>query len=109
MGVTQATPNGAPKVDMLSSIIRLATRRGIALTAYRIHHAPIVIAHRSISLSRPHRASEESSFITGFKNSPLFAQLADKPEALQVLRDFAELLGKQGAVVQVIGCVMIWR
>jgi hypothetical protein len=84
------------------SLLRVAARR-VILTS-RVRYAPVV-TYRSISVSRPVRASEESSFITGFKNSPLFAQLADKPEALQVLRDFAELLSKQGSVFWLISVV----
>lgn len=54
-------------------------------------------ARRGISTTRPARAAEDpGSFIANFKHSPLFRQLADKPDALRALQELAELIKAKG-------------
>lgn len=51
---------------------------------------------RSFSSTPPPRAAEsQDAFISAFKNTTLFRKLADKPDALKALENFAKLL--QGA------------
>jgi hypothetical protein len=60
---------------------------------------------RWFSQSRPRQASEEpDSFLASYQNTPLFQQLADKPEALRALNDFAKMLQEQGVHIS-IDCV----
>ncbi|EJD53766.1 hypothetical protein AURDEDRAFT_180184 [Auricularia subglabra TFB-10046 SS5] len=57
----------------------------------------IQAGRRHISFTRPARAAEDpGSFIANFKHSPLFRQLADKPEALRALQELAELIKSKG-------------
>ncbi|QRV73191.1 hypothetical protein RhiJN_01205 [Ceratobasidium sp. AG-Ba] len=62
---------------------------------------PVIVARqsllaRSFSYTPIRRASEDSdSFMAGFRNSPIFNQLADKPEAIAALSKMAEYLKKQ--------------
>ncbi|KAG1753841.1 uncharacterized protein EDB91DRAFT_419925 [Suillus paluster] len=52
---------------------------------------------RTFSFSSRLQASEnEDAFLAQFKNTSIFGKLADKPEALMALRDFAELMRAQG-------------
>ncbi|OJA20878.1 hypothetical protein AZE42_00864 [Rhizopogon vesiculosus] len=52
---------------------------------------------RTFSFTTRLQASEdEDAFLSQFKNTSIFGKLADKPEALMALRDFAELMRAQG-------------
>jgi hypothetical protein len=52
---------------------------------------------RTFSYTPRLQASEnEDAFLSQFKNTSIFSKLADKPEALMALRDFAELMRAQG-------------
>ncbi|KAG1820383.1 uncharacterized protein BJ212DRAFT_1339769 [Suillus subaureus] len=52
---------------------------------------------RTFSYTPRLQASEnEDAFLSQFKNTSIFGKLADKPEALMALRDFAELMKAQG-------------
>lgn len=52
---------------------------------------------RNFSRSLPRQAVEnEDSFLTNYQNTPLFRKLADKPEALKALNEFAKMLQEQG-------------
>ncbi|OAX42880.1 hypothetical protein K503DRAFT_262257 [Rhizopogon vinicolor AM-OR11-026] len=46
--------------------------------------------------SRLQASEDEDAFLSQFKNTSIFGKLADKPEALMALRDFAELMRAQG-------------
>ncbi|KAJ8595359.1 hypothetical protein M405DRAFT_857436 [Rhizopogon salebrosus TDB-379] len=48
------------------------------------------------STSRLQASEDEDAFLSQFKNTSVFTKLADKPEALMALRDFAELMRAQG-------------
>ncbi|KAG9085612.1 hypothetical protein FRC07_013336 [Ceratobasidium sp. 392] len=68
---------------------------------HRVRAARPVVPIRGTRLLRPFsstpawRASEDSdSFMAGFRNSPLFNQLAEKPEALAALSKMAEFMKK---------------
>jgi hypothetical protein len=52
---------------------------------------------RTFSFTPRLQASEdEDAFLSQLKNTSVFEKLADKPEALMALRDFAELMRAQG-------------
>lgn len=64
-----------------------------------VRPSPIALlrCRRTFSLTPRVQASEdEDAFLSQFKNTSIFAKLADKPEALMALRDFAELMKAQG-------------
>ncbi|KAH7930257.1 hypothetical protein BV22DRAFT_1101858 [Leucogyrophana mollusca] len=52
---------------------------------------------RTFSFTPQLRAAEnDDAFMTQFKNTSIFRKLADKPEALMALRDFANLMRDKG-------------
>ena len=61
---------------------------------------------RSFSFTPRLQASEdEDAFLSQFKNTSVFVKLADKPDALMALRDFAELMKAQGQCGESCGCL----
>ncbi|EGO01772.1 hypothetical protein SERLA73DRAFT_177267 [Serpula lacrymans var. lacrymans S7.3] len=69
--------------------------------AVRRHFRPNLQYHhtqRSFSCTSRLQAAEpqDDTFLSNFKNTPIFRKLADKPEALIALRDFAAILKERG-------------
>ncbi|KDQ20737.1 hypothetical protein BOTBODRAFT_26753 [Botryobasidium botryosum FD-172 SS1] len=63
------------------------------------HHHPIRIVnmrHQPFSASTPSRASEDENLMHALRDSPLLKQLADNPAAMKSLRDFMDLMMKNG-------------
>ncbi|KZW04046.1 hypothetical protein EXIGLDRAFT_758349 [Exidia glandulosa HHB12029] len=76
---------------------RLSRAASRAILAHTPTLPATVSRARLLSSTRPTGAAEDpSSFIANFKHSPLFRQLADKPEALQALSELAELIKSKG-------------
>ncbi|KAG1780193.1 hypothetical protein EV702DRAFT_1081390 [Suillus placidus] len=75
-------------------------RRAILLSARRpVRPTSLALLRyrRTFSYTPRLQASEnEDAFLSQFKNTSIFVKLADKPEALMALRDFAELMKAQG-------------
>jgi hypothetical protein len=70
----------------------ISTRRPV-----RPSSVVLLCCRRTFSFTSRLQASEdEDAFLSQFKNTSVFSKLADKPEALMALRDFAELMRAQG-------------
>ncbi|KAG8710419.1 hypothetical protein FRC08_017189 [Ceratobasidium sp. 394] len=75
--------------------LRLAVRHGAQTTRRPVTLTSQNRLLRSFSSTPTHRAHEDlDSFMAGFRNSPLFNQLAEKPEILAALSKMAEFLKK---------------
>jgi hypothetical protein len=76
---------------MLSRILLRSVNLAVLRPYHRCHH------RRHFSLSPRVQAEELSdTFLAKFKNTPSFSKLADKPDALKALLDFAKLLEEHG-------------
>ncbi|KAG2146630.1 hypothetical protein DEU56DRAFT_785542 [Suillus clintonianus] len=72
--------------------VLLSSRRPVRPTSLAL-----LRCRRTFSFTSRLQASEnEDAFLSQFKNTSIFGKLADKPEALMALRDFAELMRAQG-------------
>lgn len=77
-------------------LIPLVLRQSTAVL--RRTHYPTSL--RQFSVTPPPQAAEnEDSFISKFKNTSVFQQLADKPDALAAIQKFAQLLQSSGALL----------
>lgn len=72
-------------------IVPLVMRQTIGLR--RAYHP---ISFRNFSATPRAQASEEDAFISKFKHTEIFQKLADKPEVLSALSNFAALLKESG-------------
>src|SRR5882757_9679532 len=93
--------NTAHSIASFRSSVMLTSLRSASrslLSCSRTHSASAVVRQtRYFSQSRRCQATEnQNSFLTNYQNTPLFRQLADKPEALKALNDFAKMLQEQG-------------
>jgi hypothetical protein len=63
------------------------------------HRAYNPLSFREFSATPRAQASVESedAFVSKFKNTSIYKKLADRPEALDAIKDFAGVLEKQGA------------
>ncbi|KAH7904455.1 hypothetical protein BJ138DRAFT_1119399 [Hygrophoropsis aurantiaca] len=66
----------------------------------RLQSLAYLRCRRTFSFTPHLRAAEnDDTFLTQLKNSSLFQKLADKPEALIALRDFANFMRDQGKCI----------
>lgn len=82
---------------MLPSQLRTAFKCLLVQRRHPLVHKRPVVPHRDFSQSAPREASENpDSIISQLQASPIMRKLADKPEALRALHDFAQLLRDSG-------------
>jgi hypothetical protein len=79
----------------------LRLSRSLLSRAVPLHSARSALpSRRGLHASRPWRAAEDTSgFMSKLENTKLFRQLADKPEALNAIAAFGEMLHNKGAFV----------
>jgi hypothetical protein len=77
------------------------TIRHLALAARRPVRQPLFIplrCQRPLSFTPRLQATEQdNTFLNNFKDTSVFRQIADNPEALMALRDFAALMKEKGS------------
>jgi hypothetical protein len=70
------------------------------------YRAPVVLAQRrQLHASMRRQAAEDPhSAIAALKDTPMFKQVADKPDALLAIMDFLKLLQSKGVYISVKQC-----
>lgn len=85
---------------MFRTLSCLPLRRLAATHVLRSNPSLLLPAYhpRSFSSSPHRRAAEpDNSFLTNIRNTDLFQKLADKPDALQAISNFSQMLQEEGA------------
>jgi hypothetical protein len=78
-----------------SRLLAIATIRSVRPFLRFSHQQPHFRRNFSIT-PYPQAAENPNAFITAFKNTTVFQKLADKPDALRALTQFAKLMQDQG-------------
>ncbi|TFK76104.1 hypothetical protein BDN72DRAFT_891952 [Pluteus cervinus] len=85
-----------PRLRLTASHSRVLTIPALRTIRPAIHFSPPPpTPRRAFTSTQPKQASEDP-IISAFKNTSLFRKLADKPEALHALENFAKLLQEAG-------------
>ena len=86
---------------MFVSRTLLANLKSVHLAVLRPYPPHHYRQHFSLS-PRPQAAESPDSFLATFEHTALFRKLADKPDALSALTDFAKLLQTQGRILIIL-------
>jgi len=85
-----------------TTLLAPSQRLNLPISSYAARAAPPPSQKHAFSTSAPRQAAETGSNqfdqqnFAALMNSPLMRQVADKPEAMKALMDFAQLMKEQG-------------